>query len=60
MEHTVNSTDLSEWWTNVNDEAKKHCISEGSSTCKHKDLSFGESAVPRTDRESRFELAMKD
>ena len=27
---------------------------KGSSTCQHKDLRFGESAVPRTDRESRF------
>ena len=60
MEHTVYSTDLGEWPINVNNEAKEHWIRKGSSTCKHKDLSFEESAVPRTDREPEFRTSSKD
>ena len=54
MEHTFYSTDLGEWPTNINNEVKKHWIRKGSSSCQHKDLSFEESAVPRTDTESGF------
>ena len=54
MEHTFYSTDLGEWPANINNEAKEHWIRKGSSTCQYKDLSFEESAVPRTDRESGF------
>ena len=52
MEHTFYSTDLVEWPTNMNNEAKGHWIRKDSSTCQHKDLSFEESAVPRTNRGS--------
>ena len=54
MEHTVYSTNLADWPTNTNNEAKEHKIRKGSSTCQHKNLSFEESAVSRTDGESGF------
>ena len=38
----------------MNNKAKEHWIRKSSSTCQHKDSNFEESAVPRTDRESRF------
>ena len=51
MEYTFYSTDLSKWRTNMNSEAKEHRTRKGLSACQHKDLSFEESAVSRTDSE---------
>ena len=50
----IYSTDLGEWPTNMNNEAKDHWIRKGSSTCQLKDLSFEALVVPQTDRESGF------
>ena len=52
MGHTFYSTDMGEWPTNMNNEAKEPCIRKVSSICQHKDLSFEEYTVPRTDGES--------
>ena len=60
MEHAFCSTDLGGWPTNMNNEAKEHWIRKGSITCQHKNLSFEESAVPRTDRESRFRTCSEE
>ena len=38
----------------MSNEAKEHWIRKGCSTSQHKNLSFEESVVPRTNRESGF------
>ena len=55
MEHTFHNTDLGEWPTNMNNEAKEHWIRKVLSTCQHKDSSFEELAVLQKDRESGFQ-----
>lgn len=47
MEHTLYSTDLGEWLTNMNKEAKGHWLRKDSKACQHKDLSSEELAIPR-------------
>lgn len=47
MEHTLYSTDLGEWLTNMNNEAKGHWLRKDSKAFQHKDLSSEELAIPR-------------
>ena len=47
MEHTLYSTDLGEWLTNMNNEAKGHWLRKDSKAFQHMDLSSEELAIPR-------------
>ena len=60
MEHTVNSTDLSEWWTNVNNEAKEHCIIKVQVLVNTRTYVLESRQFHEQIGSLGFELAMKD